>query len=101
MTKGNKNIEVTVKSEKDNHEKTHKHSTDAETLGLALDEMGIVEVDASQSSRFVIAADGLQADANNQEWWNLKINGENSQTGIDDTPIKDGDKIELILTIGW
>ncbi|MEG1254936.1 DUF4430 domain-containing protein [Clostridium sp.] len=101
MVKGNKNIEVTVKSERDNHEKTHKHSTDAETLGLALDEMGIVEVDESQSSRFVIAADGLQVDANKQEWWNLKINGENSQTGIDDTPIKDGDKIELILTIGW
>ncbi|MEG2288939.1 MAG: DUF4430 domain-containing protein [Clostridium sp.] len=103
MVKGNKNIEVTVKSEKDNYEKMHTHSTNVETLGAALDEMEIVDVDTSQVSRFIIAADGLKVDENKskQEWWNLKINGEDSQTGIDDTPIKDGDKIEIILTIGW
>ncbi|MEG0307189.1 MAG: DUF4430 domain-containing protein [Clostridium sp.] len=103
MVKGNKNIEVTVKSEKDNYEKIHTHSTNVETLGAALDEMEIVDVDTSQVSRFIIAADGLKVDENKskQEWWNLKINGEDSQTGIDDTPIKDGDKIEIILTIGW
>ncbi len=54
-----------------------------------------------QATRFITGVDGLNADANKQEWWNLKINGKDSQTGIDDTAIKDGDKIELILTIGW
>lgn len=101
MVEGNKNIEVTVISEKDNYEKTHKHSTSSETLGGALDEMDIIEVDSSQASRMVIAADGLVVDGSKQEWWNIKINGENAQTGIDDTAVKDGDKIEFILTIGW
>lgn len=98
---GDKTIEVTVISEKDKHEKTYTHKTNAETLGKALDEMKIIVADTSQATRFITGVDGLNADANKQEWWNLKINGENSQTGIDDTAIKDGDKIELILTIGW
>ncbi len=99
--KGDKTIEVTVISKKDNYEKTYTHSTNAETLGKALDEMKIIVADTSQATRFITGVDGLNADANKQEWWNLKINGKDSQTGIDDTAIKDGDKIELILTIGW
>ncbi len=63
--------------------------------------MKIIVADTSQATRFITGVDGLNADANKQEWWNLKINGKDSQTGIDDTAIKDGDKIELILTIGW
>ena len=98
---GDKTIEVTVISEKDNHKKTYTHSTNEGTLGKALDEMGIIVADTSQAIRFITGVDNITADANKQEWWNLKVNGENSQVGIDDTAIKDGDKIELILTIGW
>lgn len=98
---GNKTIEITVISERDKYEKTYTHPTDTETLGKALDEMGIIVANTSQSTRFITGVDGLNADVNKQEWWNLKVNGEDSQTGMDDTAIKDGDKIELILTIGW
>ena len=42
-----------------------------------------------------------KADSSKQEWWNLKVNDENSVTGVDDTIINDGDKIEFILTTGW
>lgn len=98
---GDKTIEVTVISEKDNYKKTHTHSTNVATLGKALDEMGIIVADTSQSIRFIIGVDNITADASKQEWWNLKVNGEDSQVGIDDAAIKDGDKIELILTIGW
>lgn len=98
---GDKTIEVTVISEKDNYTKTYTHSTNEAILGKALDEMGIIVADTSQSSRFITGVNGLTADASKQEWWNLKVNGENSQTGIDDTAIRDGDKIELILTVGW
>lgn len=31
----------------------------------------------------------------------MTINDEDFVTGIDVTPIKDGDKIEFIFTIGW
>ncbi|MFR1709256.1 MAG: DUF4430 domain-containing protein [Clostridium sp.] len=98
---GDKTIEVTVISEKDNYTKTYTHSTNEETLGKALDEMGIIVADTSQATRFLTGVDGLTADGSKQEWWNLKVNGKDSQTGIDDTAIRDGDKIELVLTVGW
>lgn len=100
-TTGNKNIEVTVISAKNNYEKTHKHTTNAKTLGEALDEMGIIKADTSKATRFLTGVDGITADGNGQEWWNIKVNGTDSQTGIDDTPINDGDKIILTLTTGW
>ncbi len=100
-TTGNKNIEVTVIGAKENYQKTHKHTTNAKTLGKALDEMGIIKADTSKATRFLTGVDGITADGNGQEWWNLKVNGTDSQTGIDDTPINDGDKIVLTLTTGW
>lgn len=100
-TTGNKNIEVTVISAKNNYEKTHKHTTNAKILGEALDEMGIIKADTSKATRFLTGVDGINADGDGQEWWNLKVNGTDSQTGIDDTSIKDGDKVVLTLTTGW
>lgn len=35
------------------------------------------------------------------QWWKFTINGQYSLSGIDSTPIKDGDKIEFTFTIGW
>lgn len=99
--KGNKNITVIVKSEKDKYEKEHKHSTDAEFLGKALDEMKIIDAEKSQFGRYVNKVDEILADKNKQEWWKLTINGGDSTTGIDETPIADGDRFEFILTTGW
>lgn len=99
--KGNKNITVIVKSEKDKYEKEHKHSTDAEFLGKALDEMNIIEAEKSQVGRYVSKVDGIAADQTKQEWWKFTVNGVDATAGIDETPIADGDKIEFIFTIGW
>ncbi|MEW8956082.1 DUF4430 domain-containing protein [Clostridium sp.] len=101
MVKGSKDIVVVVKDSKANYDKTHKHSTDAETLGKALDEMGIIGTKDSQFGRFLETVDGITASEDKQEWWKLTVNGEGSQTGIDDTAIKNGDKVELSLTVGW
>lgn len=96
--KGNKEITVTVINKDENYEKEHIHRTDAEKLGVALDEMGIIETD---KSRFVTKVDGIDTEMAKQQWWNIAINGEDAQTGIDDTVIKDGDKIEFIYKVGF
>lgn len=75
--------------------------TEEGSLGKDLDNRNLIETDNSGASRFVTGVNGKKADASKQEWWNLKVNGENSQTGVDDTPINNGDTIEFILTTGW
>ena len=47
--------------------------------------------------------DGIAADQAKQEWWKVTINGKDAATGIDETPIADGDKnIEFSYsTTGW
>lgn len=99
--KGSKDIVVVVKDSKTNYDKTHKHSTDAETLGKALDEMNIIGTKDSQFGRYLEKVDGITVNADNKEWWKIIINGEDSQSGIDEAPIKNGDKIEIELTVGW
>ena len=79
----------------------YKFETDESSLGKDLDNRGIIETDDSGTTRFVTAVDGKKADSSKQEWWNLKVNGENSVTGVDDTIINNGDKIEFVLTTGW
>ena len=44
---------------------------------------------------------GRTADSSKEEWWALYKNGEFSMTGVDDTPLADGDSIEYRLTVGY
>lgn len=99
--KGNKEITVTVINKDENYEKEHIHRTDAEKLGVALDEMGIAETSKGDFGRMVTKVDGINTEMAKQQWWNIAINGEDAQTGIDDTVIKDGDKIEFIYKVGF
>ncbi|MBE6063470.1 MAG: DUF4430 domain-containing protein [Clostridium butyricum] len=79
----------------------YKFKTEESFLGKALANRGIIETDNRGTTRFVTAINGKKADSSKQEWWNLKINGENSTTGIDDTVINNGDRIEFVFTTGW
>lgn len=99
--KGNKEITVTVIKEDENYKKEHIHRTDAEKLGVALDEMEIIEADKSDFGRRVTKVDGINTEMAKEQWWNITINGEDAQTGIDDIVIKDGDKIEFIYKVGF
>ena len=42
--------------------------------------------------------DGVTADAEKQEWWCITKNGEQLNTGADQTPIADGEHYELTLS---
>lgn len=98
---GSKEISVVVIDGRNSIKKEFTHKTDAEILGTALDEMELIEADDSEFGRYVTTVDGISADMSKSEWWKFTINGQDSITGVDSAPIKDGDKIEFIFTIGW
>jgi len=49
----------------------------------------------------VTTVDGESADSAKQEWWCFSENGEMLSTGVDDTPIADGESYEITLTVGY
>ena len=75
--------------------------TDAEFLRGALEEIDLVQGDESEYGLFIKTVNGVTADESKQEWWCLTKNGEMHMLGVDSTPIADGDKYELTLTVGY
>lgn len=75
--------------------------TDADNLGDALQASGIVEGKETSYGLFITTVDGVTADEANEEWWCVTKGGESVQTGVDSTPIADGDKFELTLMYGY
>lgn len=79
----------------------YKFKTEETSLGKDLEERGLIAVEESGGMKFVTAVNGKEADSSKQEWWNLKINGEDSNVGAYDVMILNGDKVEFVLTTGW
>lgn len=82
-------------------ETVHELSTDEEMLGAALLSAGLIEGSESEYGLFVTKVDGIEADSANEEWWCLTKGGETVMTGVDSTPVADGDKFEFTLTVGY
>lgn len=101
VQKGEKNITVIVEDSRNDYKEELKHNTDAEMLGQALDEMGIIKTEDSSFGRIVMGVNNIDADMDKTEWWKFTINDVDSVTGVDGTPVKDGDVIKFIFTIGW
>lgn len=83
------------------NETVHELSTDEEMLGAALLSAGLIEGSESEYGLFVTKVDGIEADSANEEWWCLTKGGETVMTGVDSTPVADGDKFEFTLTVGY
>ena len=97
---GGKTITVQV-IHGDGTQKDFTISTDAEFLRGALEQEGLVQGDESEYGLFVTVVDGETADSEQQQWWCFTKGGEMLMTGVDDTPIADGEQYEITLTIGW
>ena len=76
-------------------------STDAAYLREALEERGMIAGDESAFGLFVKTVSGRTANDDNQEWWSFSKSGEMLMTGVDDTPIEDGDSFEITLVVGY
>ena len=85
----------------DGTQKDFTISTDAEFLRGALEQEGLVQGDESEYGLFVTVVDGETADSEQQQWWCFTKGGEMLMTGVDDTPIADGEQYEISLTVGW
>lgn len=97
---GDKTITVTV-VHKDAVEKDFEINTDAEMLRGALDQIELVQGEESEYGLFILTVDGYTADSTAQEWWCVTKGGEDVYTGVESTPIYDGDQYEITLKTGW
>lgn len=98
-TAGSKAIVVEVIT--DDSEKEYKIKTDSEFLRGALEEAELVEGSESEYGLFVTGVAGITADDSKQQWWCFTKGGEDLFTGVDDTPIADGDAFEITLKTGY
>lgn len=97
---GDKHITVEV-IHKDGDAKTFTYDTDAEFLGEVLAAEGLISGDGGQFGLYVTTVDGETADYDaDQGWWALSVNGEFAQTGVDATPVNDGDAYTWTYTTG-
>lgn len=101
IQKGSKKITILV--EHGNKEtKTFVYQTDEEFLGALLTEKKLVEGSTSKEFGLMITTvDSEKADDTKQQWWAISKSKEMLMTGVDATPIKDGDTFELTMTEGY
>lgn len=99
-TEGSKTIGFTVIDADEKSQEFTLH-TDAETLGEALLEEDLVAGEDSQYGLYVKEVNGIAVNDDNQEWWCFTKDGEMLNTGVDSTPIEDGDHYEATLTVGY
>lgn len=97
---GAKTIQFTVVVN-DETVKSVEINTDAEYLRQALEEENLIEGEEGAYGLWVTTVAGRTADSGKEEWWSLYKNGEFSMTGVDDTPLEDGDSIEYRLIVGY
>lgn len=97
---GDKHFTVTV-VHKDGSEKEFTYDTDEEYLGAVLQAEGLIQGEQGPYGLMISTVDGELADWNvDQGYWALYIGEEYATTGIDTTPIHDGDAFKLEYTIG-
>lgn len=93
--KGAKTVEVEVKVEEQSV--TFTIHTDKEMLGDALLEHGLLEGEDGPYGLYVKKVNGMLADYDvNQRYWSLCKDGEYMMTGVDATPIADGEHYEIV-----
>lgn len=97
---GSKTITVEV-VHRDGTDNTFTYQTDREFLGEVLTDEALVEGETDAYGLFITTVDGETADDGNQEWWCITKSGGQLNTSADQTPLADGDKYELTLTVGY
>ena len=75
--------------------------TQEKFLRKALEEKELIQGKEDQYGLFIQTVDGITANDANQEWWCMTKGSEQVTTGVDATPIEDGDSFELTLKVGY
>lgn len=99
-SQGEKTITLEV-IHKDQSSNSFELRTNREYLGEVLADEKLAEGEIGPYGMFITTVDQETADDANQEWWCLTKNGGRVNTSADQTPIADGEKYELTLTVGY
>lgn len=97
---GRKEITVEV-VHGDGSSRSFELTTEEAYLGPAMVSGGVVEDNQGPYGLYILTADGETADEGAQEWWKVTKSGEMLNTAADATPIADGERYELTLTVGY
>jgi hypothetical protein len=92
---------ITLAVTADDATRSHTIQTDSQFLRGALEEQDLVAGTKNEFGLYVLTVDGITADESIQQWWRFDKNGEMLLTGVDETPIEDGDHFEATLITGW
>lgn len=82
----------------DGSEKEFDCHTNAENLGQLLIEEQLAEGEDSAYGLFIKTVDGETAQDSLHQWWCITKDGQRVDTGVDSTPILDGDHFELTMS---
>lgn len=78
--------------DKDGNETEFEIHTDKETVGEALEELGLIAGDEGEYGLYVKTVNGITADYDaDGVYWAFYVNGEYAATGVDSTPIAEGE----------
>lgn len=78
--------------EQDGSETRFEIHTDKETVGEALQELGLIDGDESEYGLYVKTVNGITADYDKDGvYWAFYVNDEYAQDGVDSTTITEGD----------
>jgi len=91
---GAKTIEVEVKA--DQQSLTFTIKTDKAFLGEALAEHDLIEGKEGAYGIFITSVNGITVSEADRTYWALYKDGAYSMTGVDTTPIADGEHYELV-----
>ena len=92
--KGEKTVSVTVKAEDQSVVFTVK--TDKQYLGEALIEHELITGEEGPYGLYITAVNGMAIAEDEQAYWALYKDGAYSMTGVDTTPIANGESYELV-----
>ena len=85
----------------DGSSKTFEYRTDEDYLGTVLQSEGLIEGEMGPYGLTIYVVDGERAVwEENGAYWAIFVNGEYGMTGVDTTPVNDGDAFKLEYTIG-
>lgn len=98
-TAGAKEIQVTIVTA--GGEKSLTLHTNEAYLRGALEEQKLVSGEEGPYGLYVKTVDGYTVNDANQEWWCFTKGGEAVMTGVDVTPVENGDHFEITLTVGY
>ena len=91
LGEGNTKILFTV-VDKDGNETNFEIHTDKETVGDALLEVDLIEGEPGDYGLYVKTVNGITADYDTDgTYWGFFVNGEYATSGVDTTPIKEGE----------